>query len=102
MADIYTVMSVMWKKEVTNMKKGIHPDYYEAEVICACGNRFKTGSTKKEIKVEAVSYTHLDVYKRQSHYLPLWKNIRSYRFLLLTATQPLDYQKQYRYNKADK
>ena len=51
-------MSVMYKKEVTSMKKGIHPDYYEVEVICACGNRFKTGSTKKEIKVEVCSACH--------------------------------------------
>ncbi len=26
------------------MKEGIHPNYHEVEVICACGNKFKTGS----------------------------------------------------------
>ena len=45
-------------KEVTMMKQGIHPQYQEVEVICACGNRFKTGSTKKEIKVEVCSQCH--------------------------------------------
>ena len=40
------------------MKKGIHPEYYEAEIICACGNRFKAGSTKKEIRVEICSECH--------------------------------------------
>ena len=45
-------------KEVTRVKKGIHPEYHEAEVICACGNRFNTGSTKKEIKVEVCSACH--------------------------------------------
>lgn len=40
------------------MKEGIHPKYNEVEVICACGNRFKTGSTKKEIKVEVCSQCH--------------------------------------------
>ena len=40
------------------MKKDIHPDYFEADVICSCGNRFKTGSTKKEIKVEFCSSCH--------------------------------------------
>ncbi len=40
------------------MKKGIHPDYYEAEIICACGNRFKAGSTRKEIRVEICSACH--------------------------------------------
>ncbi len=40
------------------MKKGIHPDYYEAEIICVCGNRFKAGSTRKEIRVEICSACH--------------------------------------------
>ena len=29
------------------MKAGIHPEYNEVVVVCACGNTFKTGSTKK-------------------------------------------------------
>lgn len=29
------------------MKQEIHPDYHEVEVVCACGNRFKTKSTVK-------------------------------------------------------
>lgn len=40
------------------MKKDIHPDYKEVEVHCACGNTFKTGSTKKEIRVEICSDCH--------------------------------------------
>jgi len=40
------------------MKKGIHPEYYEATVKCACGNTFKTGSTKKELRVEVCSACH--------------------------------------------
>jgi len=41
------------------MKKGIHPEYYEdAVVMCACGNRFTVGSTKKEIRVEICSKCH--------------------------------------------
>ncbi|MBE3550029.1 50S ribosomal protein L31 [Brockia lithotrophica] len=41
------------------MKKGIHPEFYEdAVVICACGNTFRTGSTKKEIHVEICSACH--------------------------------------------
>uniref|UniRef100_A0A7V4N3J5 Large ribosomal subunit protein bL31 n=1 Tax=Thermodesulfobacterium geofontis TaxID=1295609 RepID=A0A7V4N3J5_9BACT len=41
------------------MKKGIHPQYYEeATVKCACGNEFKVGSTKKEIRVEICSKCH--------------------------------------------
>ncbi len=40
------------------MKKGIHPEYGEAIVRCACGETFVTGSTKKEIRVEICSKCH--------------------------------------------
>jgi len=40
------------------MKKGIHPEYDESTVICACGNTFTTRSTKKEIRVEICSACH--------------------------------------------
>ncbi len=40
------------------MKKGIHPEYYEAVVHCACGNTFTTGSTKEELRVEICSKCH--------------------------------------------
>lgn len=40
------------------MKDGIHPEYYEVEVHCACGNTFATKSTKKEIRLEICSACH--------------------------------------------
>lgn len=41
------------------MKPKIHPTYYpEARVICACGNTWTTGSTRKEIRVEICSKCH--------------------------------------------
>jgi large subunit ribosomal protein L31 len=40
------------------MKKGLHPEYVEARVTCACGNTFLTRSTKKEIRVEICSQCH--------------------------------------------
>jgi len=40
------------------MKKGIHPKYFETTVTCACGNRFKTRSTKKDIRIEICSKCH--------------------------------------------
>jgi large subunit ribosomal protein L31 len=40
------------------MKKGIHPEYVECQVTCACGNTFMTRSTKKEIRVEICSQCH--------------------------------------------
>jgi large subunit ribosomal protein L31 len=40
------------------MKEGIHPAYNEVEVHCACGNTFKTRSTKKEVRLEICSNCH--------------------------------------------
>jgi len=40
------------------MKKDIHPEYQECQVICACGSTFTTRSTKKEIRVEICSSCH--------------------------------------------
>ncbi len=40
------------------MKKGIHPEYKECTIVCACGNIVKTYSTKPEIKVEICSQCH--------------------------------------------
>ncbi len=40
------------------MKEGIHPDYAEAVVKCACGETFTTGSTKKALHVEICSKCH--------------------------------------------
>jgi len=40
------------------MKEGIHPKYVEATVSCACGNTFKTRSTKPLIKLDICSNCH--------------------------------------------
>jgi large subunit ribosomal protein L31 len=41
------------------MKQGIHPTYYEnAQVICACGNTWTTGSTRKTIHTDVCSKCH--------------------------------------------
>lgn len=41
------------------MKQNIHPTYYpEAKVVCACGNTWTTGSTRKEIHTEVCSKCH--------------------------------------------
>ena len=40
------------------MKQGIHPEYYQAKVVCNCGNEFVTGSTKENIRVEICSKCH--------------------------------------------
>lgn len=40
------------------MKKGIHPDYNQTTITCACGNVIETGSTKKDIRTEICSSCH--------------------------------------------
>ena len=41
------------------MKEGIHPVYYpDAQVICACGNTWTTGSTEKLIRTDVCSNCH--------------------------------------------
>ena len=40
------------------MREGIHPNYEESTITCACGNVIKTRSTKKDIKVEICSKCH--------------------------------------------
>jgi large subunit ribosomal protein L31 len=40
------------------MKKDIHPNYFDCNVTCSCGNTFTTRSTKKELKVDICSNCH--------------------------------------------
>ena len=40
------------------MKQGIHPEYVEATVKCACGETFKTRSTKPELRFDICSKCH--------------------------------------------
>jgi large subunit ribosomal protein L31 len=40
------------------MKTGIHPEYVECRVHCACGHEFQTRATKPDIHVEVCSNCH--------------------------------------------
>jgi len=42
------------------MKTEIHPDYHEVQIVCACGNSFKTRSTYEDavLHVEICSNCH--------------------------------------------
>ena len=41
------------------MKKDIHPEYHpEAQVVCACGNTWTTGSTRAVIHTDVCSACH--------------------------------------------
>ena len=40
------------------MKTGIHPEYHNVDVRCACGATWKTRSTKPELLLEICSNCH--------------------------------------------
>lgn len=40
------------------MKAGIHPNYVETTVVCACGNTFTTRSTKPNLRTDLCSVCH--------------------------------------------
>lgn len=40
------------------MKQGIHPQYLETTVSCACGHVIETRATKENIKIEICSNCH--------------------------------------------
>ena len=40
------------------MKTGIHPEYHDVDVRCACGATWKTRSTKSELHLEICSNCH--------------------------------------------
>ena len=40
------------------MKEGIHPNYVDCTITCACGNVIQTRSTRPEIRVEVCSKCH--------------------------------------------
>jgi large subunit ribosomal protein L31 len=46
------------EKEVNIMKEGIHPNYEQTTIRCACGEVIETGSTKRDIAVEICSKCH--------------------------------------------
>jgi len=40
------------------MKQGIHPEYKDAKVSCACGNAWETKSTNEEVRLDICSACH--------------------------------------------
>ena len=40
------------------MKKGIHPNYVDTKVTCACGNTFTVRSNKEELHLEVCNECH--------------------------------------------
>ena len=84
------------------MKQGIHPNYYQAKVVCNCGNEFVTGSTKKDIHVEICSKCHsfytgqqkaasargrIEMFNRKYERLSFWITLKTQPFLSYQGIQ---------------
>lgn len=70
------------------MKAGIHPQYDELTITCACGASYKTRSTRKDIKVEICSNCHPFFTGKQK--------------LLDTAGRVERFRRKYGYKQEDK
>jgi len=51
-------MTVHGTERKAKMKQGIHPDYKETKVSCACGNAWDTRSTEEEVRLDVCSACH--------------------------------------------
>lgn len=61
------------------MKASIHPQYFEnAQVICACGNKFTTGSTVELLHVELCSKCH-PFYTGEQRFLDTASRIQKFQ-----------------------
>ena len=75
------------------MREGIHPNYYQAKVVCNCGNEFVTGSTKKDIHVEVCSKCH-SFYTGQQKLLQLVDVLIS--SIVSTASMLSNYKREFK------
>ena len=45
-------------RSIKKMKAGIHPEYYETDMVCACGTVYHTRSTSRDIKIGICAACH--------------------------------------------
>jgi len=45
-------------RSVLKMKAAIHPEYYETDIVCACGAVYHTRSTRRDIKIGICAACH--------------------------------------------
>ncbi|NLG98101.1 MAG: 50S ribosomal protein L31 [Chloroflexi bacterium] len=83
------------------MKEGIHPTYYpDAQVICACGNTWTTGSTKKVIRTEVCSACHPFFTGQQQRLVDREGQVDRFYRKLQARQEYLDQQKSRSENKS--
>jgi large subunit ribosomal protein L31 len=57
-SEQFACYTLLFRLKERDVKEGIHPKYEQVEVRCACGNTFKTRSTKPELHLEICSACH--------------------------------------------
>jgi large subunit ribosomal protein L31 len=45
-------------RSIKKMKADIHPEYYETDMVCACGTVYHTRSTRRDIKIGICAACH--------------------------------------------
>ena len=69
------------------MKANIHPQYFEqAQIVCVCGNKFTTGSTRETIHVELCSNCH-PFYTGEQRFADTASRIQKYKTRMTLAEQ---------------
>lgn len=82
------------------MKKGIHPTFYtDSTVVCACGNTWTTGSTKKEIRTEVCSKCHPFFTGQQQRILDVEGQVDRFYKKLQARQEIVETQKAREYSK---
>lgn len=77
------------------MKKDIHPTYYpDAQVVCACGNTWTTGSTKKMIRTEVCSKCHPFFTGQQARIIDIEGQVDRFYRKLQARQNYVDQQKE--------
>ena len=66
------------EKVVSTMKKGIHPDYQDAAITCACGKVIETRSTVKEMQINTCSSCH-PFYTGQATFIDTEGRVEQFR-----------------------
>src|ERR1700687_2243181 len=46
------------RRSFLTMKASIHPEYYETDIVCACGAVYHTRSTRKDIRIGICAACH--------------------------------------------
>ena len=73
--------------DINIMKVNIHPKWFkDAEITCACGNKFKAGATTETIYVEVCSQCH-PFYTGQMKYLDVAGRVEAFKTKLSHASK---------------